>query len=150
VSGPQTRKVAGKTPHFSFGSPRQPFGDRALPWITGRGRPRLWRREQREPDGSALDRRHGHERRRRTRETLSGLTEDTLYRWRARVLYAPYSVTQVGIKPPPNPAHGPWRRVSAQANEADIRVVPEPGAIVSLASGLALLNLLHRRRKAAA
>jgi glucose/arabinose dehydrogenase len=26
---------------------------------------------------------------------------------------------------PPNPAHGPWRRLSAQANEADIRVVPD-------------------------
>jgi hypothetical protein len=55
-------------------------------------------------------------------------------------------VTQVGIKPPPNPAHGPWRRVSAQANEADIRVVPEPGAIVSLASGLALLSPVPRGR----
>ena len=64
-----------------------------------------------------------------------------LYRWRARVLYAPYSVTKAGITPPPNPAHGPWRRVSAQANEADIRVVPEPGALLSLASGIALLGL---------
>jgi hypothetical protein len=83
-------------------------------------------------------------------ETISGLTEDALYRWRARVLYAPYSVTEAGITAPPNPAHGPWRRVSAQANEADIRVVPEPGAMLSLASGITLLSMLHRRRKARA
>jgi hypothetical protein len=88
-------------------------------------------------------------------ETISGLTEDMLYRWRARVLYAPYSVTQGGITPPPNPAHGPWRRVSAQADEADIRVsdsgssssVPEPGSTLGLAAGAALLALLDRRRR---
>jgi hypothetical protein len=51
-----------------------------------------------------------------------------LYRWRARVLYAHFSVAQTGITPPPSPAHGPWRRLGAQAQaqEADIRV-PEPG-----------------------
>ena len=52
------------------------------------------------------------------RKTLSGLADGTLYRWRARVLYAPYSM----ITPPPNPAHGPWRRLLGQAVEADIRV----------------------------
>ena len=46
---------------------------------------------------------------------------ETLRRWRARVFYAPYSVTQSGITPPPNPGHGPWRRISAQSVEADIR-----------------------------
>jgi alpha-tubulin suppressor-like RCC1 family protein len=46
---------------------------------------------------------------------------DLLRRWRARVLYAPASVTQSGITPPPNPAHGPWRRLSGQAVEGDIR-----------------------------
>lgn len=51
-------------------------------------------------------------------ETISGLTADTLYRWRARVLYAPYT----GITSPINPAHGPWRRLSGQNSEADIRV----------------------------
>jgi hypothetical protein len=54
--------------------------------------------------------------------TVSGLAEDTLYRWRARVLHAPVSVTQAGITPPANPAHGPWRTLSGQASEADIRV----------------------------
>ncbi|MHC4108991.1 MAG: integrin alpha, partial [Planctomycetota bacterium] len=80
-------------------------------------------------------------------ETITGLTEATLYRWRARVLHAPYSVTEAGITPPPNPAHGPWRRVSAQAEEADIRVVPEPGSALGLAAGLTLLALLDRRRR---
>jgi hypothetical protein len=78
-------------------------------------------------------------------ETISGLTEWELYRWRARVLYAPYSVTQSGITPPPNPAHGPWRRLSAQAEEADI-LIPEPHGLLLLASQLGLLALLHRRR----
>jgi hypothetical protein len=52
------------------------------------------------------------------RKTLSGLADGTLYRWRARVLSAPYSM----ITPPPNPTHGPWRRLQGQAVEADIRV----------------------------
>jgi hypothetical protein len=79
-------------------------------------------------------------------ETIAGLSENDLYRWRARVLYAPYSVTQVGITPAPNPAHGPWRRVSAQALEADIRL-PEPSTSLSLAAGAMLLVLLDRRRR---
>jgi hypothetical protein len=53
-------------------------------------------------------------------EPISGLSEGTLYRWRARVLYASDSVTQPGITTPPLPAHGPWRRLSGQAIEADI------------------------------
>jgi hypothetical protein len=56
-------------------------------------------------------------------ETLSGLIADTNYRWRARVLQAPYRVTQTGITPPANPAHGPWRRLSGQAVEGDTRTV---------------------------
>jgi hypothetical protein len=80
-------------------------------------------------------------------ETVSGLTNDTLYKWRARVLHAPATVTEPGITPPPNPAHGPWRRVHGQAVEADIRVVPEPGALLSLGTGAALLAFLKRRRE---
>jgi hypothetical protein len=53
---------------------------------------------------------------------ISGLTDGALYRWRARLLYAPSSVTQPGITAPPKPAHGPWRRVGAQSFEGDIRV----------------------------
>jgi hypothetical protein len=79
-------------------------------------------------------------------ETLSGLAPDTLYRWRARILYAPIGVTEAGITPPPNPAHGPWRRVSAQAREADLRVVPEPGELLLLGAGIAFLALIGRRR----
>jgi len=54
---------------------------------------------------------------------LSGLSYGKLYRWRARSLFAPYAVTQAGITPAPNPPHGPWRRPSGQAIEADLRVL---------------------------
>jgi len=74
-------------------------------------------------------------------ETVSGLTTDTLYRWRARVLHAPL----ISKTPPPSPAHGPWRRVQAQAVEADI-AVPEPGRLAMLLSGLILLRVLAHRR----
>ena len=40
--------------------------------------------------------------------TLTSLTDGTVYYWRARVLYAPYSVGMVTA--PPNPAHSPWRQ----------------------------------------
>ena len=79
-------------------------------------------------------------------EALAGLITDTLYSWRARVLHAPFTITETGITAPPNPTHGPWRRLSGQADEADIRL-PEPAAIVSLVSGMALLSWLHRRRR---
>ncbi len=52
---------------------------------------------------------------------ISGLDEGMLYRWRARVLYAPFFVLRTGITPPPNPAHSPWRRFLGQAFEADLR-----------------------------
>jgi len=54
--------------------------------------------------------------------TASELADGALYRWRARQLFAPFRVTSAGITPPPNPAHGPWRRVYGQALEADLRV----------------------------
>ena len=56
-------------------------------------------------------------------QSISGLTADTLYRWRARVLYAPQTVTEAGITAPPRPAHGPWRRFLGQALEADLRTL---------------------------
>jgi hypothetical protein len=43
--------------------------------------------------------------------TVGGLDEGTLYRWRARALYDS-----------PLYSHGPWRRVTAQAQEGDVRV----------------------------
>jgi hypothetical protein len=52
----------------------------------------------------------------------AGLTDGGLYRWRARILYAPAHVTQPGITAPPHPEHGPWRRLAAQSVEADVRV----------------------------
>jgi hypothetical protein len=54
-------------------------------------------------------------------QSLSGLTRETLYRWRERTLRAPYSVTLTGVSAPQNPAHGPWRRLQGQAFDADIR-----------------------------
>jgi hypothetical protein len=77
---------------------------------------------------------------------LHGLDEGGLYRWRARVLHAPPTSTQPGVNMPPVPARGPWRRVQAQAVEGDVRVVPEPGSLISLVSGIALLAVLARRR----
>ena len=55
-------------------------------------------------------------------QSIFGLTPGALYRWRARVLYAPFSVNQAGITAAPNPAHGPWRRLFGQALEGDIRM----------------------------
>src|SRR5262249_22681935 len=54
-------------------------------------------------------------------QSAPGLTPNLLYHWRARVLYAPYSVTQPGITAPANPSHGPWRRLSGQAQAGDVR-----------------------------
>ena len=38
------------------------------------------------------------------------------------------------------------RRVSAQADEADIRLLPEPDALLVLIAGIALLAALKRQR----
>jgi hypothetical protein len=73
--------------------------------------------------------------------TFSGLTNNTLYRWRARVLHAPATGPIPAV-----PAHGPWRRVGAQSVEADIRL-PEPGLMLSMVSGFALVAALARRRR---
>jgi hypothetical protein len=78
-------------------------------------------------------------------ELVGGLDANTRHRWRARVLHAPFRVTESGITPPPNPAHGPWRRVHAQAVEADI-LLPEPSEIVLLVVGLVGTLVLGRRR----
>ncbi len=53
---------------------------------------------------------------------VDGLNFTKLYHWRIRVLYAPYTVTAVGITAPPNPSAGPWRRLYANAGVADIRI----------------------------
>jgi len=79
-------------------------------------------------------------------DTISGLDSGVLYRWRARVLSAPLSVTAAGITPPAKPAHGPWRRPTAQSVEADVRALPEPEVALSLATGAALLAALARHR----
>jgi hypothetical protein len=59
-------------------------------------------------------------------------------------------VTQVGITPPPLPAHGPWRRLDAQTREGDARTVllPEPGGTLMLLVGCVALYGASRRRSA--
>ncbi len=64
-------------------------------------------------------------------EAISGLTEGELYHWRVHVLYAPLHAGEPGITPPPNPRHGPWRKLFAQASVADIRVGQPQGVTVS-------------------
>jgi hypothetical protein len=64
--------------------------------------------------------------------TLTRLDDDTVYRWRARVLHAPYTVTRAGIVPPRSPAHSPWRRFQAQTFEADIRTAGYPPVFLPL------------------
>jgi hypothetical protein len=83
-----------------------PFGDQGCSTFTGPS----WTDVGAVPIGVVLD------------QALSGLAQSTLYRWRARVLYAPFHVTEPNITPPPNPSHGPWRRLAAQSAEADIRI----------------------------
>jgi hypothetical protein len=80
-------------------------------------------------------------------EVVDGL-DPVLHHWRARVLRAPFGVTQTGITAPPNPRHGPWRRLAAQAEEADVLVLPEPGAALGLGLGIAALVGLARHRDA--
>jgi hypothetical protein len=72
--------------------------------------------------------------------TVSGLTTGSLYRWRERTLRAPYNISKSGITAPPHPEHGPWRRLGAQAVEADIRVpcllsIGAAGSIIPAAGG---------------
>ena len=73
--------------------------------------------------------------------TFANLVSDELYRWRARVLYAP---TTGPIPSPPD--HGRWRRPGGQTVTGDIRIVPEPGFAASWLAGIGLLRLLDRRR----
>jgi hypothetical protein len=82
------------------------------------------------------------------RETIGGLLAGELFRWRARVLHAPFHVDAPGTTEPPSPPHGPWRRptAQAQAHEADVRPVPEPGVLVGALAGIVWLSMLHRRR----
>ncbi|MGB5048978.1 MAG: PKD domain-containing protein, partial [Caldilineaceae bacterium] len=63
--------------------------------------------------------------------TITGLTDDTLYRWRSRLLYAGLTVTATGITPPPNPAHGPWRQLEGRGVESAIRTGLPPALVIT-------------------
>jgi len=65
-------------------------------------------------------------------QVVSGLEPGSLQRWRARVLYAPFSVIQAGVTLPPNPAAGPWRRLNGQATEADVRINGAPAGHIDV------------------
>jgi len=58
--------------------------------------------------------------------TVTDLDPDMLYRWRARVRYAPQTVTPSGIGHPRQAASGPWRRLQGMAQEADLRTTYNP------------------------
>jgi len=70
--------------------------------------------------------------------TVPGLASRTFYRWRARTLYAPYSVTEPGITPPPKPRHTPWRRMQGQALSGDVRT--DQGITVRMAVAAANIS----------
>jgi len=52
-----------------------------------------------------------------------GLYPGEVYRWRVRTEYLPLGSDRPGVLPLFNPPHGPWRRLGAQAQEADIRIL---------------------------
>ncbi len=53
--------------------------------------------------------------------TVTGLLEDTLYRWRSRLLYAGLTVTATGITSASHPPHSPWRQLEGRGVESAIR-----------------------------
>ena len=65
----------------------------------------------------------------------TGLSVDRVYHWQVRVQYADFRVTAPGIVAPPNPAAGPWRRLQANADVADIRTSTPPPSPVIFADG---------------
>ena len=66
----------------------------------------------------------------------TGLSQDTPYHWRARI-----------VTPSPYFPSSPWYSPSANgAQETDVRLLPEPGVLLGLACGAALLARLRRRR----
>ena len=90
-----------------------------------------WLQRRAEPGMGAARRRH---RRRAAHHHVTGVdSADALPLARARAPRRRHRPL------PANPAHGPWRRLGAQAVEGDIRTVPEPGVLAGLASGIALL-----------
>jgi len=78
-------------------------------------------------------------------ESVTGLVEGHVYSWRARVLSAPFFVTEPGVTP--SPRRGPWRRLQGRASTSDVRVVPEPGVVGLLTGTVGLLALARRRRR---
>jgi hypothetical protein len=68
--------------------------------------------------------------------------------WEIRLEYF-VSVERMSFLVPRFSSHGPWRRLWAQANGANIRVVPELGMLLMSVAEMALLGVVNvgRRRK---
>ncbi|MBK7949745.1 MAG: FG-GAP repeat protein [Deltaproteobacteria bacterium] len=80
-------------------------------------------------------------------DVVSGLPPDQVYRWRARMIHAPWTVVAVGeTTPPPNPRGGPWRRIGGGSDDGRVRVVPEPGIGAGLIAGVLTLSAGRIRR----
>ena len=54
---------------------------------------------------------------------FDGLPAPELWRWRARLIYAPLSLLEPGILAPPSPRHGPWFAPAAGSTDAFVRTV---------------------------
>ena len=68
--------------------------------------------------------------------TVGGLASGQLYRWRARLQYAPVVIAAFSTPAvAPNPPHGPWRRFRAQVAEGDVRAGREADLALSLTDG---------------
>ena len=125
--GPRARQVRGRVQR---GGP-------------GLRRHRLWN-----PDGGELGRRDGHQRRRDAdRDDRRSHAPGTLPLAGARAL-RPFLGDPGGDHAAPGPGPRPRAPGRGASGGADLRVVPEAGAMLSLASGIALLRLLYRHRKA--
>lgn len=53
---------------------------------------------------------------------VNGLSTNSVQHWRVRVLYLPFSGLTGGVTAPPKPLAGPWRRMQARTDVAEVRI----------------------------